>query len=146
MNSDLKFNVDGSALGKPGPARIGGVLRDSKGKVLCMFSFYVGVQDSNTAELMAIHKAVDLYCSSITCMGRNLEISRDSMVAVSWINRKGIGCVKYVNLIYDIRSKLQKVGGAVRFFSRSSNHFADRLVKSGSSKSGDCVEWGDTNY
>ncbi|KAK2636400.1 hypothetical protein Ddye_031192 [Dipteronia dyeriana] len=28
----LKFNVDGSSLGKPGPAGIGGVLRDCKGK------------------------------------------------------------------------------------------------------------------
>ena len=31
---NLKFNVDGSARGNPGPAGIRGVLRDSKGKVL----------------------------------------------------------------------------------------------------------------
>ena len=31
------FNVDGSSKGKPGPVGMGGVLRDSNGKVLCMF-------------------------------------------------------------------------------------------------------------
>lgn len=30
---NLKFNVDGSARGNPGPAGIRGVLRDSKGKL-----------------------------------------------------------------------------------------------------------------
>ncbi|KAK2661626.1 hypothetical protein Ddye_000200 [Dipteronia dyeriana] len=60
----LKFNIDGSALGKPGQAGIKGVLRDCRGKVLCMFSFNVDIQNSNTAEVMAIHKAVDLCCSS----------------------------------------------------------------------------------
>ncbi|XVF26807.1 hypothetical protein REPUB_Repub14bG0050700 [Reevesia pubescens] len=29
----LKFNVDGSSLGKPGPAGIGGILRDDKGEI-----------------------------------------------------------------------------------------------------------------
>ncbi|KAI9161242.1 hypothetical protein LWI28_015677 [Acer negundo] len=43
----LKFNVDGSAKGKPGPVGIGGVLRDSRGKILCLFfSFFVGNEDS----------------------------------------------------------------------------------------------------
>ena len=74
LNSDLKFNVDGSSLGNPGPAGIGGVLRDSMRKVLCMFSFFVGSQDSNSAELMAIHKAVVLYCSSPACLGRFVDV------------------------------------------------------------------------
>ena len=38
----LKFNIDGTSRGKPGSAGIGGVLRDSNGKVLCLFSFYMG--------------------------------------------------------------------------------------------------------
>ncbi|KAK2659187.1 hypothetical protein Ddye_005720 [Dipteronia dyeriana] len=36
-NSNLKFNVDGSVLGNPDPARIGGVLRNCDAKVLCLF-------------------------------------------------------------------------------------------------------------
>ena len=38
----LKFNVDGASRIKPGPARIG-VLRNSRGEILLMFSKYVGV-------------------------------------------------------------------------------------------------------
>lgn len=34
----LKFNVDGEARGKTGPAGLGGVLRNGKGEVLFMFS------------------------------------------------------------------------------------------------------------
>lgn len=34
----LKFNVDGEAREKTGPAGLGGVLRNGKGEVLFMFS------------------------------------------------------------------------------------------------------------
>jgi len=33
----LKWNVDGSALGKPGTAGVGGVLRDHLGRFICAF-------------------------------------------------------------------------------------------------------------
>ncbi|XVE77345.1 hypothetical protein DITRI_Ditri13aG0055200 [Diplodiscus trichospermus] len=38
----LKFNVDGSARGKPGPAGIGGILRDHRGVAKVRFSTYWG--------------------------------------------------------------------------------------------------------
>ncbi|KAK3231286.1 hypothetical protein Dsin_003167 [Dipteronia sinensis] len=56
----LKFNVDGSSRGKPEPAGIREVLRDSNGKFLCLFSFSVGIADSNSTEIWAIQKAVEL--------------------------------------------------------------------------------------
>ena len=37
-NGLIKFNVDGSAKGQPGPAGIGGVLRNSGGMMICFFS------------------------------------------------------------------------------------------------------------
>ncbi|KAK2654365.1 hypothetical protein Ddye_014221 [Dipteronia dyeriana] len=63
---------DGSALGKPGPASIEGELKDNSGKILCMFSFYVGVQESNLAEVLAIHKAVELCCFTSICVSRGV--------------------------------------------------------------------------
>ncbi|KAK2642973.1 hypothetical protein Ddye_024736 [Dipteronia dyeriana] len=67
-NDSLKFNVDGSSRGKPGHAGIGGILRDSKGKkVLCLFSFYMGFLYSNTAELCAIRRAVELCIQTWLC-------------------------------------------------------------------------------
>lgn len=43
----LKFNVEGVARGKPKLAGIGGVLYNSEGKVLFMFSKNEGVKESN---------------------------------------------------------------------------------------------------
>ncbi|KAK2663141.1 hypothetical protein Ddye_001715 [Dipteronia dyeriana] len=82
MYSYIKFIIDGSDLGKPGSADISGVLRDGEGKVLCMFSLFLGAKDSNAMETLAIHKAVDL-CSSVSaCEGRNLVIESDLKIVV----------------------------------------------------------------
>ena len=60
----LKFNVDGAAKGKPGPAGIGGVLCDSGGVVLVMFSKHVGIMKSNEAKVLAILEAVRIFAYS----------------------------------------------------------------------------------
>ncbi|KAK2636477.1 hypothetical protein Ddye_031269 [Dipteronia dyeriana] len=50
--------------------------------------------------------------------------------------------LKYVNLIYDIHSNLELLGGAmVHFKSRASTVFDDKLAKLGSRMSDDFVEW-----
>lgn len=48
----LKWNVDGSSIGKPRLAGIGGVLHNHKALVLGFFSAPVGIKDSNEAELL----------------------------------------------------------------------------------------------
>lgn len=53
--------MDGASRAKPGPAQVGGVLRNCKGEVLLMFSKYVGVCDSNEAEVLAILEALRIY-------------------------------------------------------------------------------------
>ncbi|KAK3205181.1 hypothetical protein Dsin_019227 [Dipteronia sinensis] len=58
----LKFNVDGSAMGNPGIAGIGGVLRDKSGKVWGLFFAFVGRLDSMAAEILAIQRVVSM-CS-----------------------------------------------------------------------------------
>ncbi|KAK2654078.1 hypothetical protein Ddye_013934 [Dipteronia dyeriana] len=50
----LKFNVDGSVRGNSGSAGIGGVLKGAYGNVLCLFSFSMGIADSNATELWAV--------------------------------------------------------------------------------------------
>ncbi|KAK3195725.1 hypothetical protein Dsin_027035 [Dipteronia sinensis] len=57
LDKDLMFNVDRSAKGNPGSTGMGGVLRDSNIRVLCLFSSFLGTHDSNAAEIYAIHKA-----------------------------------------------------------------------------------------
>lgn len=60
----LKFNVDGDSQGKPGLAGIGGVLRNQKREVLFMYSKYIGIKDSNEAEVWAILEALCIYGNS----------------------------------------------------------------------------------
>lgn len=56
----FKFNIDEAARGKPGPAGIGGVLRDSDGASSIVFLESVGVRDSNEVVILAIKKALSL--------------------------------------------------------------------------------------
>ncbi|KAK3188480.1 hypothetical protein Dsin_028041 [Dipteronia sinensis] len=86
LMDNLKFNVDGSARGNLGPTGIWGVLRDLNEKVLCLFSYFVGSMDSNSAEILAIKKAVELCLSNLALQGCFISIVSDSKVAVSLIN------------------------------------------------------------
>lgn len=60
----LKFNVDGAAREKPGLAGVSGVLRNSEGAVMALFSRHVGCIESNEAEVVAILEALWMFVSS----------------------------------------------------------------------------------
>ncbi|KAK3195553.1 hypothetical protein Dsin_026863 [Dipteronia sinensis] len=143
-NGHLKFNVDGSSKGKPEPSGIGGVLRDSNGKVLYLFSYYMGILDSNVAELMAIKRAVEMCYSNPELQNNNITVVSDSKVGVSWVNDGDFGNLAHIQSVYDIRGMLKAAGGMkVSFDYRIYNSFADSLAKMGSSRAGDFAEWGD---
>ncbi|KAK3225735.1 hypothetical protein Dsin_005597 [Dipteronia sinensis] len=134
----LKFNVDGSALGSLDPARMGGVLRHSTGKVLCLFSYFLGIQDSIIAKIMAIHKACDIVQSSSFWCGCKVVISSDSKVAVSWVNSGAFGNLIHVDTIYEIHNWLRLlVNTDVVYISRVSNSFAYSLARQGLGNCGD---------
>ncbi|KAK3189921.1 hypothetical protein Dsin_029482 [Dipteronia sinensis] len=109
----FKFNVDGSVRGSLGMAGMGGVLRDSAGKVVCLFSIFLGIQDVNAIEIMAIGKACELISTDSNFVGRPIFIISDSKVAVSWVNNEVFGNVQHIDLIYDIRSRLKSLGNTV---------------------------------
>ena len=138
----LKFNVDGSARGSPGQAGIGGVLRDSGGKVLCTFSLNMGWQDAITAEVLALAKACELCLSRNELAGKTFVFSSDSKAVVSWVNSYDLGNIRLTHFLYEIRSNLRRLGNAsVEFSYRSSNSFADSLAKKASSGEGDAIVW-----
>ncbi|KAK2640224.1 hypothetical protein Ddye_028019 [Dipteronia dyeriana] len=90
MNT-FKFNVDGSVRGLSGQAGMGGILRDCNGRVVCLFSFFIGSMDSNAAKVMAIHKAIEICSSSYFLSGQMVSIVSDSKVVVSWIHNEDFG-------------------------------------------------------
>ncbi|KAK3211973.1 hypothetical protein Dsin_016679 [Dipteronia sinensis] len=140
---DLKFNVDCSARGKSGPAEIGGVLRDSTWKPLCIFSAFVGISESNSAEILAIHKACALCASKPSFSDRIINIIRDSKVAVAWINNPDyIGSFNHISTIYNIMGFLYQMKGLKIVYNlRSSNSFADSLAKKHASGADGSVVW-----
>ncbi|XVE80582.1 hypothetical protein DITRI_Ditri14bG0151100 [Diplodiscus trichospermus] len=80
-NGFLEFNVDGSALGKPGP----GILRDNLARWVIIFSKPIGTSNSNEAELLAIKEAMELFANSNWVQSHGLLIESDSKIAVSWV-------------------------------------------------------------
>ncbi|KAK3211546.1 hypothetical protein Dsin_016252 [Dipteronia sinensis] len=142
VGNALLFNIGGSSRGNPGDAGIGGVLRDANGKVFCLFSYYVGILDSNAAEVHAIHKACSLISSHPILRDRCISIVSDSRSAVSWINSDNFGNINLVNLVYDIRYCIQSCAGiSIIHTNRESNTLADSLAKGGSGKICDRLEW-----
>ncbi|KAK3184861.1 hypothetical protein Dsin_032147 [Dipteronia sinensis] len=109
----LKFNVDASLRGNLGPAGIGGVLRDSRGSVLCMFSQSVGNCDSNSAEFW-LSKGL-WSCAFL------------SLIFLIWTWLYLMKMSMKVTVVHD---------------SKAFNDFADNLAKQGSSMDSDFLHWG----
>ena len=83
---ELKWNVDGSSIGKPGLGSAGGVLRDHTELVRCIFSIPYGIVDSNLAELIAIRKALQLMTLNSDFCNVKFIVESDSLNAINWIN------------------------------------------------------------
>ena len=57
-NPFIKINTNGSALGNPGIAGDGGILRDHLGQWISGFSLHVGLATNNMAELVAVRQGL----------------------------------------------------------------------------------------
>ncbi|KAK1591022.1 hypothetical protein Q3G72_001013 [Acer saccharum] len=142
VGSTLKFNVDGSSFGNPGAAGVGGVLRDSSGKVVGMFSEFVGNLDAITAEILAIHRAVSLVAATNALYDKEVDFTSDSKSAVEWINSNDMGNVYHLQLIADTRDLIHSLPNSrLTFHPRISNSFADSLARRGASKMGFNLIW-----
>jgi len=60
MNKKIKIFTDGGARGNPGPAAIGIVIIDDKGKFLDKKAEYIGKATNNQAEYQALIKGLEL--------------------------------------------------------------------------------------
>lgn len=126
----LKWNVDGSAKGKPGEAGIGGVLRDEYGNILGMFSAYVGIRDSNEAEFMAIVFALEMSLQKVCVMEKELIVESDSRNTLSWANSIETcpwKLIFYGNKLKNLLVILKDVSFVHKY--RESNCFVDSLAK-----------------
>jgi len=139
---ELKWNVDCSAFGKPARTRIGGVLRDHKRVVLCLFSAFVGIKESNETELLAVLKALELAASREELCGKRFMIESDSANVVNWIGDKSKRPWKFHD-IFMRAARFMAVLKLVHYAHvlREGNHMADSLEKQGVNRGSDLVAW-----
>ncbi|KAI9154008.1 hypothetical protein LWI28_019695 [Acer negundo] len=96
-----------------------------------MFFSSVSCCDLFKAEISAILKACMLVASPNCPTGFHVIIESDSKSVVAWVNNVvGIGNVKNMDAILDIREIIKRVGFIkVQFVPRSDNTTADVLAK-----------------
>ena len=99
----MKFNVDGSSVGKSRPASIGGVLRDNLTAVKIVFSKSIGVADSNVAGLLAVREAMHIFLSS-SWISHKLIIKNDSSNVVKWIHNPQLALWKMKKYISHVEA------------------------------------------
>lgn len=126
--------ADGGARGNPGPAAIGFIIKDSKGKILKREGKYIGETTNNVAEYQAVIESLkwikkNLINSVVSINSINFFL--DSKLIVNQLN--GLFKIKNSNLrslIVKVRQLEQEVGGNVsyNFIPREKNKEADTLV------------------
>jgi ribonuclease HI len=75
---DFVAYVDGSSHGNPGPAGIGVVITDSKGRKATL-ARWIGRQDNNVAEYVALLEALQF---ALAKRARSLHVFTDSLIVV----------------------------------------------------------------
>lgn len=142
QSGHLKWNVDASLQPTLNKTSIGGVLRDSDGNFLCLFSSPILHMEINIAEIFAIHKALKITQGSNKFKNSRLIIESDSANAVKWCNEKNGGPwnIQFVlNFIRNISTSGIQV--SIHHRGRESNGIADGLAKQGLIRRDDFIAW-----
>lgn len=120
---NLKVFTDGGARGNPGPAAVGVVIKNEKGKVLTAFGKRIGHSTNNVAEYMGIVEA--LKCLRDTKLQiERIDFYLDSKLIVYQL--KGAYKVKNPKLrelLFKIRNLEQEIDGKIfyHFIPRKEN-------------------------
>ena len=110
------------------PAGLCGVLHNHDSLTLLSFSSYIGVKDSNEAEILAIHEALKLYKVSFN---HPLIVESDSLNAISWVTNLAKGPWRFYFYLNEIKSLSSQLEVEFRHILHSANEEADVLAKRG---------------
>ena len=126
----IKLNTDGSAIGNPGPAGAGGVLRDHRGQWITGFSLRGGFASNNMAKLTAVRQGLEIAWNKGY---RLLHLELDSKVVLSWLTNQNMNYpTNLLPLICDCRNLLHQDWEVhVHHMYREANGCADLLAKEG---------------
>ena len=128
----LIIHLDGASRGNPGPAGIGIVISDEKGKIISQINEYIGEVTNNVAEYLALIRALKEISglAGKRFSGLAVKFYLDSELLVNQIN--GLYRTKdknLFNLLQQVRkliSNFQKV--EFQYIPREENKLADKLA------------------
>nr|GEY50843.1 hypothetical protein [Tanacetum cinerariifolium] len=117
-------------MGKPGLTSIGGLLRNTDGVVLAIFSISVGVLDPNVAKVMTINKAYSMIKEKEVLRFVNITIQSESLNSVCWVNRLDERPRRLLHHFYEIDAFLfVSSNRLVTHIKREHNNNDDKLAK-----------------
>ena len=125
--SRFKLYTDGGARGNPGPAGIGGVLYNSRNKLVADFSVYLGEATNNQAEYKALLKGLELAQKNKV---EDLDCFLDSELVVKQLKReykvKNEGLAPLFVKAWNLSLKFKKI--TFKHVTRDKNTAADALA------------------
>ncbi|XP_077215805.1 uncharacterized protein LOC143850438 [Tasmannia lanceolata] len=124
----IKLNFDGSSIGNPGDAGIGGLCRNSKGDVLWAFSGPIGVADSSEAEVRAAHCGLKLLDPSVF---DKVIVEGDSSNVILWLRGEASPPWRFLSLFDELNDLALLSAISFRHVRRAANSEADSLARSG---------------
>jgi ribonuclease HI len=133
----LKLNFDGASKGNPGWTGLGGVIRDSQGNIIRLYTGSLGNSTNNAAEFGALETGLEiLRREAIT----NTIVEGDSMLVINTVRKLQNGTrMGKIQKHWRLAQSLQRIqehmqsGIAVElhWVRRSANGLADRIANEG---------------
>ncbi len=123
----LIINTDGLSKNNPGPAAIGAILKDTRGKVVATVSKAIGVATNNEAEYRAIIAALE---KALKLDAKQIELRSDSELVVNQLNGRYKIKSTALRPFYLEAAQLlgQFEGVTIKHIPRELNTEADRLA------------------
>lgn len=120
--------IDGASSGNPGPAGVGVVICNEKGKVLKKYGKSIGIATNNEAEYRALIEGLK---QAVKLKSQMVEVYTDSELLVNQIS--GIYKVRSENLkelLNEVKRLMKRFKGFIIMnIPREENRVADRLAR-----------------
>jgi ribonuclease HI len=128
IQSWIKCNTDGAALGSTGIAACGGIFRNCIWESIGYFAYNIGVANVVFAEILAVILAIEF---AYRRNWSNLWIETDSMLASFAIKSSNIVSWKLKNRWDNCLLMISNMHFVITHIFREGNHCADKLVNLG---------------
>ncbi|KKR14931.1 MAG: Ribonuclease H [Candidatus Falkowbacteria bacterium GW2011_GWA2_39_24] len=127
MTKKLIIHTDGGARGNPGPAGIGVMIKDDKGKEVKTIAKYLGKATNNQAEYQAVLAGIE---AAVKLKATEAEFYLDSELVVKQLNReykvKNLELQPLFVKVYNHSLKFKKI--SFHHVRREQNKEADALA------------------